>query len=85
MALGVKGLKKWNAKRKKQGLKPIKRTSKKVAGVMSGRTYSSYASYEKKKASMIKKIRKIQLNKNMTKKQFKRMEKLIDEYGRRFT
>ncbi len=52
---------------------------------MSGRTYSSYASYEKKKASMIKKINKIQLNKNMTKKQFKRMEKLIDEYGRRFT
>ena len=47
-----------NAKRKKKGLKPIKRTSKKLGGYMGGRTYSSYASYEKQKANFMKKIRK---------------------------
>ena len=74
-----------NAKRKKKGLKPIKRTSKKLGGYMGGRTYSSYASYEKQKANFMKKIRKIQSRKTLTKAQAQRMNKLIEEYIRRFS
>ena len=83
--LTEKSFKALNARRKKLGIKPIKRTSKKLGGTLGGRTYSSYASYEKQKASFAKKIRKIQTSKTLTKAQAQRMNKLIAEYIRRFS